>query len=145
MSLVRFRPEAPPVCGFSSFGRASPCQGEGGGFEPRNPLQKENRQASLDGFLFGVLRFSKPARAKRGAGQRLPLLARANMTAFSRQGNLVTCGLPQVCRALVTMGSADLFCPMPRSGISLGVLRFSKPTRAKRHLVKAFTFLYFTA
>ena len=26
-------------CGFSSFGRASPCQGEGGGFEPRNPLQ----------------------------------------------------------------------------------------------------------
>ena len=27
------------VCGFSSFGRASPCQGEGGGFEPRNPLQ----------------------------------------------------------------------------------------------------------
>ena len=28
------------LCGFSSFGRASPCQGEGGGFEPRNPLQK---------------------------------------------------------------------------------------------------------
>ena len=27
--------------GFSSFGRASPCQGEGGGFEPRNPLQNE--------------------------------------------------------------------------------------------------------
>ena len=27
-------------CGFSSFGRASPCQGEGGGFEPRNPLQR---------------------------------------------------------------------------------------------------------
>ena len=27
------------LCGFSSFGRASPCQGEGGGFEPRNPLQ----------------------------------------------------------------------------------------------------------
>ena len=29
-------------CGFSSFGRASPCQGEGGGFEPRNPLQIRN-------------------------------------------------------------------------------------------------------
>ena len=28
-------------CGFSSFGRASPCQGEGGGFEPRNPLHKK--------------------------------------------------------------------------------------------------------
>ena len=26
--------------GFSSFGRARPCQGRGGGFEPRNPLQK---------------------------------------------------------------------------------------------------------
>ena len=25
-------------CGFSSFGRAPPCQGGGGGFEPRNPL-----------------------------------------------------------------------------------------------------------
>ena len=29
------------ICGFSSFGRAPPCQGGGGGFEPRNPLQKE--------------------------------------------------------------------------------------------------------
>ena len=28
------------ICGFSSFGRARPCQGRGGGFEPRNPLQK---------------------------------------------------------------------------------------------------------
>ena len=28
------------ICGFSSFGRARPCQGGGGGFEPRNPLQK---------------------------------------------------------------------------------------------------------
>ena len=28
------------LCGFSSFGRARPCQGRGGGFEPRNPLQK---------------------------------------------------------------------------------------------------------
>ena len=27
------------ICGFSSFGRAPPCQGGGGGFEPRNPLQ----------------------------------------------------------------------------------------------------------
>ena len=26
------------ICGFSSFGRARPCQGRGGGFEPRNPL-----------------------------------------------------------------------------------------------------------
>ena len=32
-------PSGRHLCGFSSFGRASPCQGEGGGFEPRNPLQ----------------------------------------------------------------------------------------------------------
>ena len=42
MSLVRFRPEA-PFRGFSSFGRAPPCQGGGGGFEPRNPLQTRVR------------------------------------------------------------------------------------------------------
>ncbi len=29
------------TCGFSSFGRARPCQGRGGGFEPRNPLQRK--------------------------------------------------------------------------------------------------------
>ena len=28
-------------CGFSSFGRARPCQGRGGGFETRNPLHQE--------------------------------------------------------------------------------------------------------
>ena len=37
-------------CGFSSFGRASPCQGEGGGFEPRNPLHEKDRFDGL--FLF---------------------------------------------------------------------------------------------
>ena len=40
MSLVQFRPEA-SISGFSSFGRARPCQGRGGGFDPRNPLQKK--------------------------------------------------------------------------------------------------------
>ena len=32
-------PTGGTICGFSSFGRAPPCQGGGGGFEPRNPLQ----------------------------------------------------------------------------------------------------------
>ena len=32
-------PTGGTICGFSSFGRARPCQGRGGGFEPRNPLQ----------------------------------------------------------------------------------------------------------
>ena len=31
------------ICGFSSFGRARPCQGRGGGFDPRNPLQTRVR------------------------------------------------------------------------------------------------------
>ncbi len=53
MSLVRFRPEAPAAvmpCGFSSFGRARPCQGRGSGFEPRNPLHQngyDNNRARL--------------------------------------------------------------------------------------------------
>ena len=34
-------PDTVVLCGFSSFGRAPPCQGGGGGFEPRNPLQKK--------------------------------------------------------------------------------------------------------
>ena len=54
MSLVRFRPEAPaalrPLCGFSSFGRARPCQGRGGGFEPRNPLQNRTRKSFVSDF-----------------------------------------------------------------------------------------------
>ena len=37
-------PTGGTICGFSSFGRASPCQGEGGGFEPRNPLQKRKHR-----------------------------------------------------------------------------------------------------
>ena len=31
-------PTGGTTCGFSSFGRAPPCQGGGGGFDPRNPL-----------------------------------------------------------------------------------------------------------
>ena len=49
MSMVRFRPEA-PICGFSSSGRASPCQGEGSEFESRNPLHKQ--KGSIHCFLF---------------------------------------------------------------------------------------------
>ena len=44
---AQFAPRPSPIrvanliCGFSSFGRAPPCQGGGGGFEPRNPLQNK--------------------------------------------------------------------------------------------------------
>ena len=34
-------------CGFSSFGRARPCQGRGGGFEPRNPLHTARNHTSV--------------------------------------------------------------------------------------------------
>ena len=40
------------TCGFSSFGRAPPCQGGGGGFEPRNPLQKKNRTPVVRFFFW---------------------------------------------------------------------------------------------
>ena len=33
-------PSGSTICGFSSSGRASPCQGEGSEFESRNPLHK---------------------------------------------------------------------------------------------------------
>ncbi len=36
-------PTGGTICGFSSFGRARPCQGRGGGFDPRNPLQTRVR------------------------------------------------------------------------------------------------------
>ena len=41
--------------GFSSFGRAPPCQGGGGGFEPRNPLQKRlQKRKFLQSFFIQV-------------------------------------------------------------------------------------------
>ena len=44
-------PTGGTISGFSSFGRASPCQGEGGGFEPRNPLQKNGRERIASAFF----------------------------------------------------------------------------------------------
>ena len=50
-------PTGGTICGFSSFGRARPCQGRGGGFEPRNPLQKEKSRKRLFLFVFLILLF----------------------------------------------------------------------------------------
>ena len=44
-------PTGGTICGFSSFGRAPPCQGGGGGFEPRNPLQTKSRAFWLCFFV----------------------------------------------------------------------------------------------
>ena len=38
-------PTGGTIRGFSSFGRAPPCQGGGGGFEPRNPFQSRVRNS----------------------------------------------------------------------------------------------------
>ena len=51
MSLVRFRSEAPFLCGRSSSGRAPPCQGGGSEFEPRRPLQTNSKEPVYAGFL----------------------------------------------------------------------------------------------
>ena len=57
----------PNLCGFSSFGRARPCQGRGGGFEPRNPLHTKTRSES--GASYGadhsVRNRPKPAECSR--------------------------------------------------------------------------------
>ena|GEM_PF-5869572 len=42
------------VCGFSSSGRAPPCQGGGSEFESRNPLQQKAQGISPCAFLFVV-------------------------------------------------------------------------------------------
>ena len=40
-------PTGGTTCGFSSFGRARPCQGRGGGFEPRNPLHTKKKRCKF--------------------------------------------------------------------------------------------------
>ena len=54
------------VCGFSSSGRAPPCQGGGSEFESRNPLQQKAQGISPCAFLFVVslrkTRTGQPAR-----------------------------------------------------------------------------------
>ena len=61
--LVEQRTENPRVvgsiptggtCGFSSFGRARPCQGRGGGFEPRNPLFTDTTE-DVSVFVSGAI------------------------------------------------------------------------------------------
>ena len=52
LRVVGSIPTGGTICGFSSFGRARPCQGRGGGFEPRNPLQKSTASAVL--FVFSA-------------------------------------------------------------------------------------------
>ena len=44
-------PTGGTTCGFSSFGRARPCQGRGGGFEPRNPLHVGHENFSCPIFI----------------------------------------------------------------------------------------------
>ena len=41
------------ICGFSSSGRARPCQGRGSEFEPRRPLQKMRIGAKAPFLIYG--------------------------------------------------------------------------------------------
>ena len=54
-------PTGGTTCGFSSFGRARPCQGRGGGFEPRNPLHTQKRRDAS--FFFFIRKHSSVGRA----------------------------------------------------------------------------------
>ena len=60
-SVVGSIPTGGTTCGFSSFGRARPCQGRGGGFEPRNPLHKLKRRDA--NFFFFIRKHSSVGRA----------------------------------------------------------------------------------
>ena len=60
-------------CGFSSFGRASPCQGEGGGFEPRNPLQNKNSTHKGAIFILARPTVVRARTSKASSGQALRL------------------------------------------------------------------------
>ena len=59
-SVVGSIPTGGTTCGFSSFGRARPCQGRGGGFEPRNPLHIKRRD---ENFFFFIRKHSSVGRA----------------------------------------------------------------------------------
>ena len=54
------------ICGCSSSGRAPPCQGGGGGFEPRNPLQKRVRKSRFSYPIFNkrIRRHSQAVRQR---------------------------------------------------------------------------------
>ena len=43
--------DSPLACGFSSSGRASASQAEGGEFEPRNPLHSQRQDVCSGAFL----------------------------------------------------------------------------------------------
>ena len=54
-------PTGSTICGFSSSGRAPPCQGGGSEFEPRNPLHKRTPNA-FDAAEFVIRRYSQVVR-----------------------------------------------------------------------------------
>ena len=52
--------DSPLACGFSSSGRASASQAEGGEFEPRNPLHSQRQDVCSGVFLFWVFTMLPP-------------------------------------------------------------------------------------
>ena len=128
MSLVRFRPEA-PFRGFSSFGRAPPCQGGGGGFEPRNPLQKRVRKSRFSYPIFNKIRRHSQAVRQRSAKPSSPVRFRVAPPAEKpthRVGFSVG-GATLLSIALVAQGAANRFAfAARRSASSLARRRASE-------------------
>ena len=52
LRVVGSIPTGGTICGFSSSGRAPPCQGGGSEFEPRNPLQHKGRLRTIKRPIF---------------------------------------------------------------------------------------------
>ena len=59
------------MCGFSSSGRAPPCQGGGSEFEPRRPLHKKEKRVLSKALFSNIRRHSQVVR-QRTANPRLP-------------------------------------------------------------------------
>ena len=83
MSVYRRASPIHTLCGFSSFGRAPPCQGGGGGFEPRNPLQIR----SLSTGAFVLRRHSQVVRPRSAK----PLSSGPNPDVASKCSGLKRC------------------------------------------------------
>ena len=77
-------PTGGTICGFSSFGRARPCQGRGGGFEPRNPLHLKTTKIKSDFCRFllnSIWRHSQVVRQRSAK----PLFPSSNLGGASKK------------------------------------------------------------
>ena len=97
--------------GFSSFGRARPCQGRGGGFEPRNPLQKGG----------GIALAIPPPFLKLFSGRTPNIAARGDIPSASSQPSRGCHAVLRHAGFRALVGSGFLFVPsVSTSGLNPG-------------------------